>query len=98
MRLACVPKSQSKICLRRVQMSWQLTRHTSSVVPRGLTSGPARFQNRSVRKWIWRSAISSHRADGDIFVSESRANQIKVLRDLKSSGKPEITEIFAEHD
>src|SRR5437773_12424033 len=36
--------------------------------------------------------------NGDIFVSESRANQIKVLRDLETSGKPEITEIFAERD
>src|SRR4029453_6315803 len=36
--------------------------------------------------------------NGDIFVVESRANQIKVLRDTKSSGKPEITEVFAERD
>src|SRR6266513_6294266 len=36
--------------------------------------------------------------NGDIFVTDSRANQIKVLRDTKSSGKPEITEIFAERD
>jgi len=36
--------------------------------------------------------------NGDIFVTESRANQIKVLRDPKNSGKPEITEIFAERD
>src|SRR6266487_2795651 len=36
--------------------------------------------------------------NGDIFVTESRANQIKVLRDPKNSGRPEITEIFAERD
>src|SRR5207247_6539149 len=36
--------------------------------------------------------------NGDFFVTESRANQIKVLRDPKNSGKPEITEIFAERD
>ena len=36
--------------------------------------------------------------NGDVFVTESRANQIKVLRDPKNSGKPEITEIFAERD
>src|SRR6266516_1996454 len=34
--------------------------------------------------------------NGDIFVVESRANQIKVLRDTKGSGKPDVTEIFAE--
>jgi glucose/arabinose dehydrogenase len=36
--------------------------------------------------------------NGDIFVAESRANQIKVLRDTKGSGKPDVTEIFAERD
>jgi len=36
--------------------------------------------------------------DGDIFVAESRANQIKVLRDTKGSGKPDVTEIFVERD
>jgi glucose/arabinose dehydrogenase len=34
--------------------------------------------------------------NGDIFVVESRSNQIKVLRDTKGSGKPDVTEIFAE--
>jgi glucose/arabinose dehydrogenase len=34
--------------------------------------------------------------NGDIFVVESRVNQIKVLRDTKASGKPDVTEIFAE--
>jgi len=36
--------------------------------------------------------------NGDIFVSESRANQIKVLRDSKNTGKPDVTELFAERD
>jgi glucose/arabinose dehydrogenase len=36
--------------------------------------------------------------NGDIFVTESRANQIKVLRDGNGDGKPDITEIFAERD
>jgi len=36
--------------------------------------------------------------NGDIFVSESRRNQIKVLRDTKGSGKPDVTEIFTERD
>jgi glucose/arabinose dehydrogenase len=35
---------------------------------------------------------------GDIFVTESRVNQIKVLRDTKNAGKLDVTEIFAEHD
>ena len=34
--------------------------------------------------------------NGDIFVTESRANQIKVLRDTRGAGKPDITELFAE--
>jgi len=36
--------------------------------------------------------------NGDIFVAESRANRIKVLRDTKGGGKPDLTEIFAERD
>src|SRR6266480_5430052 len=36
--------------------------------------------------------------NGDIFVTESRANQIKVLRDSKNTGKPETIETFAEQD
>ena len=32
--------------------------------------------------------------NGDIFISESRANQIKVLRDRDVDGKPETTEVF----
>jgi glucose/arabinose dehydrogenase len=34
----------------------------------------------------------------DIFVVESRADQIKVLRDTNSDGKPDVTETFAERD
>src|SRR5438094_7770267 len=33
---------------------------------------------------------------GDSFVVESRANQIKVLRDTNGDGKPDVTETFAE--
>ncbi|HEX8077870.1 MAG TPA: PQQ-dependent sugar dehydrogenase [Chthoniobacterales bacterium] len=33
--------------------------------------------------------------NGDIFVTESRADQIKVLRDTNGDGKPELTEVFA---
>jgi glucose/arabinose dehydrogenase len=36
--------------------------------------------------------------NGDIFATESRANQIKVLRDTKNAGKPDVTEVFAERD
>jgi len=35
--------------------------------------------------------------NGDIFVVESRANQIRVLRDTKKSGRPDTNEIFTEH-
>src|SRR6266496_6867557 len=34
--------------------------------------------------------------NGDLFVVESRANQIKVLRDTNADGKPEVTEVFAD--
>ncbi|MDQ6860454.1 MAG: PQQ-dependent sugar dehydrogenase, partial [Verrucomicrobiota bacterium] len=34
--------------------------------------------------------------NGDIFVTESRAGQIKVLRDTNGDGKPDLTETFAE--
>ena len=36
--------------------------------------------------------------NGDIFDTESRANQIKVLRDSTNTGKPDVTEIFTERD
>src|SRR5437870_7760023 len=36
--------------------------------------------------------------NGDIFVVESRTNQIKVLRDTKGDGKPDVTETFAQRD
>ena len=34
--------------------------------------------------------------NGDIFVVESRANRIKVLRDTNGNGKPDVTETFAQ--
>ena len=34
--------------------------------------------------------------NGDIFVTESRANQIKVMRDTDGDGKPDTTQIFTE--
>jgi glucose/arabinose dehydrogenase len=36
--------------------------------------------------------------NGDIFVVESRANQIKVLRDANGDGNSDLTETFAERD
>ena len=36
--------------------------------------------------------------NGDIFVTESRADQIKVLRDSNGDGKPDRTELFAASD
>lgn len=33
--------------------------------------------------------------NGDIFVMESRANRVRVLRDADGDGKPEVSEIFA---
>jgi glucose/arabinose dehydrogenase len=34
--------------------------------------------------------------NGDVFVVESRANRVKVLRDTNGDGKPDLTETFAE--
>jgi len=36
--------------------------------------------------------------NGDLFVVESRPNQIKVLRDTNADGKPDLNETFAERD
>jgi glucose/arabinose dehydrogenase len=36
--------------------------------------------------------------NGDIFLAESRADQIKVLRDANGDGKPDMTETFATND
>src|SRR3954465_6404800 len=33
--------------------------------------------------------------NGDLFLSESRANRIRVLRDADGDGKPEVNEVFA---
>lgn len=33
--------------------------------------------------------------NGDIFVTESRADEVKVLRDTRAAGKPDVTETFA---
>ncbi len=33
--------------------------------------------------------------NGDLFLSESRANRVRVLRDADGDGKPEISEVFA---
>lgn len=35
--------------------------------------------------------------NGDLFVSESKANRIRVLRDADGDGKPELNEVFAEN-
>ncbi|HEY0369932.1 MAG TPA: hypothetical protein VGC85_10065, partial [Chthoniobacterales bacterium] len=34
--------------------------------------------------------------NGDTFVTESRANQIKVLRDTNGDSKPDVTDVFAD--
>jgi glucose/arabinose dehydrogenase len=34
--------------------------------------------------------------NGDLFLAESRANRIRVLRDSDADGKPEVNEVFAE--
>ena len=35
------------------------------------------------------------RPNGDLFVAESRANRLRVLRDADGDGKPEVNEVFA---
>jgi glucose/arabinose dehydrogenase len=36
--------------------------------------------------------------NGDLFVSESEADQIKILRDTNGDGKPDVVEVFAARD
>src|SRR5437762_8496796 len=36
--------------------------------------------------------------NGDLFVSESEANQIKILRDTNGDGRPDMVEVFAGRD
>ena len=97
MRLASRAKSRFRICLRQVRMfsqligrvlwTGQLTRNPK--FRRGSKSNctPTGFRDP-------RFLLSA--PNGDIFVVESRANQIKVLRDTNGDGKPDVTEIFAE--
>src|SRR5205814_10617882 len=59
---------------------------------------PAGFQIEQIASGFRNPRFLLTAPNGDIFVTESRANEIKVLRDTKGSGKPDVTEIFAERD
>ena len=99
MCLACVAKSRLKTCLRLAQTCWLLIHRVSSGV-QPTRSFACRRDLRSIRTPAGfrdpRFLLTA--PNGDIFVTESRANQIKVLRDSKNTGKPEVTQVFAERD
>jgi glucose/arabinose dehydrogenase len=98
MRPACDARSRSWICLHRLQIFWQL-------IWRALPHGRQRpgFRCRHGFKIdLYADGLQDPRflltaPNGDIFVVESRENRIKVLRNNKSSAKPDVVETFAEH-
>src|SRR5438874_12661970 len=99
MRLACAAKSRSKICPRLAQICWQLIHRVSSGVRR-TSSFACRLDLRSIctPAGFATRDFSLLRRTETSFVTESHANQIKVLRDSKNTGKADVTEVFAERD
>jgi hypothetical protein len=82
MRPACAAKSRSKICRRPIRMFWQLN------LPRvvGRPAGAQLNVPPGFKVDMYASGFRDPRflltaPKGDLFVTESRANQIKVLRD-----------------
>ena len=99
MRPGSAAKSRSRICPRPVQMFWQLTGRVSLIVQQVPSLGsPPVLRSSCTRSGFRDPRFLLTAPNGDIFVAESRANQIKVLRDTKGSGKPDVMEIFAERD
>jgi glucose/arabinose dehydrogenase len=56
---------------------------------------PAGFQVTEFATGLKQPRVIVRAPGGDLFVAESRANRIRVLRDADGDGKPEVNEVFA---
>ena len=56
---------------------------------------PEGFEVTEFATRLERAARHRSRPNGDLFLAESRANRIRVLRDADGDGKPEVNEVFA---
>jgi glucose/arabinose dehydrogenase len=56
---------------------------------------PEGFEVTEFAKDLAQPRVIVRAPNGDLFVAESRANRIRVLRDADGDGKPEVNEVFA---
>ena len=56
---------------------------------------PAGFEVTEFAKGLQEPRVIVRAPNGDLFLSESRANRVRVLRDADGDGKPEVNEVFA---
>ncbi|HTM55151.1 MAG TPA: sorbosone dehydrogenase family protein [Pirellulales bacterium] len=56
---------------------------------------PAGFEVTEFATGLKQPRVIVRAPNGDLFVAESRANRIRVLRDADGDGKPEVNEVFA---
>ena len=56
---------------------------------------PEGFEVTEFAKGLQEPRVIVRAPNGDLFLSESRANRIRVLRDADGDGKPEVNEVFA---
>jgi glucose/arabinose dehydrogenase len=56
---------------------------------------PEGFEVTEFAKGLQEPRVILRAPNGDLFLSESRANRVRVLRDADGDGKPEVNEVFA---
>src|SRR6478735_8915677 len=56
---------------------------------------PEGFEVTEFAKGLQEPRVILRAPNGDLFLSESRANRVRVLRDADSDGRPEVNQVFA---
>ena len=59
-----------------------------------MAKGSLRFLSDAVRRGLIEPRVIVRAPNGDIFVAESRAGRLRVLRDADGDGKPEVNAVF----
>ena len=57
---------------------------------------PAGFEVTEFATGLTQPRVITRAPNGDLFVSESKANQVRIIRDADGDGKPEVSEVFAD--
>lgn len=57
---------------------------------------PAGFEVRQFARGFEQPRVIVKAPNGDLFVADSKANQVRILRDADSDGKPELDEVFLD--